>query len=169
MALWGTKDVVYGQNTDGSVAISGSTVTGTGTTFNTADLIKAGDIITVGTAGTCGEGIVKSVDSATQITLINADHIIDGGHTITGQSYEVRQKPISTVGDSNYGANEIFGVDTTEQSVARTAKSIYRPAHAGWVGIQTYTDNHGNQRVKTEVFVAMSGIQTGNNPYPNYK
>ena len=44
MALWGTKDVVYGQNTDGSVAISGVTVTGTGTTFNTANLIKAGDI-----------------------------------------------------------------------------------------------------------------------------
>ena len=163
MALWGTKDVVYGQNTDGSVAISGSTVTGTGTTFNTADLIKAGDIITVGTAGTCGEGIVKSVDSATQITLINADHIIDGGHTITGQSYEVRQKPISTVGDSNYGANEIFGVDTTEQSVARTAKSIYRPAHAGWVGITSYTDQHGNQRVKTEVLVAGSSITGGAN------
>ena len=163
MALWGTKDVVYGQNSDGSVAISGSTVTGTGTTFNTANLIKAGDIITVGTAGTCGEGIIKSVDSATQITLINADHIIDGGHTITGQSYEVRQKPISTVGDSNYGANEIFGVDTTEQSVARAANSIYRPAHAGWVGITSYTDQHGNQRVKTEVLVAGSSITGGAN------
>ena len=163
MALWGTKDVVYGQNSDGSVAISGSTVTGTGTTFNTANLIKAGDIITVGTAGTCGEGIIKSVDSATQITLITADHIIDGGHTITGQSYEVRQKPISTVGDSNYGANEIFGVDTTEQSVARTANSIYRPAHAGWVGITSYTDQHGNQRVKTEVLVAGSSITGGAN------
>ena len=163
MALWGTKDVVYGQNSDGSVAISGSTVTGTGTTFNTANLIKAGDIITVGTAGTCGEGIIKSVDSATQITLINADHIIDGGHTITGQSYEVRQKPISTVGDSNYGANEIFGVDTTEQSVARAANSIYRPAHAGWVGITSYTDQHGNQRVKIEVLVAGSSITGGAN------
>jgi len=163
MALWGTKDVVYGQNSDGSVAISGSTVTGTGTTFNTANLIKAGDIITVGTAGTCGEGIIKSVDSATQITLINADHIIDGGHSITGQSYEVRQKPISTVGDSNYGANEIFGVDTTEQTVARDANSIYRPAHAGWVGITSYTDMHGNQRVKTEVLVAGSSITGGAN------
>ena len=163
MALWGTKDVVYGQNTDGSVAISGSTVTGTGTTFNTANLIKAGDIITVGTAGTCGEGIVKSVDSATQITLVNADHIITGGHSITGQSYEVRQKPISTVGDSNYGANEIFGVDTTEQTVARNANSIYRPAHAGWVGITSYTDQHGNQRVKTEVLVAGSSITGGAN------
>ena len=163
MALWGTKDVVYGQNSDGSVAISGSTVTGTGTTFNTANLIKAGDIITVGTAGTCGEGIVKSVDSATQITLVNADHIITGGHSITGQSYEVRQKPISTLGDSNYGANEIFGVDTTEQTVARNANSIYRPAHAGWVGITSYTDQHGNQRVKTEVLVAGSSITGGAN------
>ena len=163
MALWGTKDVVYGQNTDGSVAISGSTVTGTGTTFNTADLIKAGDIITVGTAGTCGEGIIKSVDSATQITLINANHIIDGGHTITGQSYEIRQKPISTVGDSNYGANEIFGVDTAEQAAARDDNSQYRPAHAGWVGITSYTDQHGNQRVKTEVLVAGSSITGGAN------
>ena len=163
MALWGTKDVVYGQNSDGSVAISGSTVTGTGTTFNTANLIKAGDIITVGTAGTCGEGIIKSVDSATQITLINANHIIDGGHTITGQSYEIRQKPISTVGDSNYGANEIFGVDTAEQAAARDDNSQYRPAHAGWVGITSYTDQHGNQRVKTEVLVAGSSITGGAN------
>ena len=154
---------MYGQNTDGSVAISGSTVTGTGTTFNTANLIKAGDIITVGTAGTCGEGIIKSVDSATQITLINANHIIDGGHTITGQSYEIRQKPISTVGDSNYGANEIFGVDTAEQAAARDDNSQYRPAHAGWVGITSYTDQHGNQRVKTEVLVAGSSITGGAN------
>ena len=167
MALWGTKDVVYGQNSDGSVAISGSTVTGTGTTFNTANLIKAGDIITVGTAGSCGEGIVKSVDSATQITLINADNIVDTGHSITGESYEVRQKPISTLGDSNYGVNEIFGVDATEQSVASTANSIYAPAHAGWVGITSYTDMHGNQRVKTEVLVAMAADSAGNGGITN--
>ena len=37
-------------------------------------------------------------------------------------------------------------------------KSIYSPAHAGWVGISTYTDTHGNLRVKTETFVAGSTI-----------
>ena len=44
MALWGTKDSVYA---DGTVAVNFSTlkVVGTGTTFNTAGLIKAGDII----------------------------------------------------------------------------------------------------------------------------
>ena len=166
MALWGTKDVVYGQNTDGSVAISGVTVTGTGTTFNTANLIKAGDIITVGTAGSCGEGIVASVDSATQITLVNADNIVDTGHTITGESYEIRQKPISTLGDSNYGVNEIFGVDVTEQTVASDAGSQYAPAHAGWVGITSYTQTTNGvsvQRVKTEVLVAGSSITSGAN------
>ena len=39
---------------------------------------------------------------------------------------------------------------------------------AGWVGVQTYIDCQGNLRVKSEVLVAMSGIETGNQPsYPN--
>ena len=38
---------------------------------------------------------------------------------------------------------------------------------AGWVGVTTYMDTHGNLRVKKEVMVAMSGITTGNPPlYP---
>ena len=60
--------------------------------------------------------------------------------------------------DTNYGAGEIFGVDTAEQAAARDDNSQYRPAHAGWVGITSYTDQHGNQRVKTEVLVASSSI-----------
>ncbi len=36
--------------------------------------------------------------------------------------------------------------------------------HAGWVGVTTYIDNHGNLRVKKETLVAMSGITTGNVP-----
>ena len=36
--------------------------------------------------------------------------------------------------------------------------------HAGWVGVTTYIDNHGNLRVKKETLVAMSGITTGNTP-----
>ena len=37
----------------------------------------------------------------------------------------------------------------------------------GWVGVQTYYDTDGNYRVKKEILVAMSGIQTGNQPvYP---
>ena len=52
----------------------------------------------------------------------------------------------------------MYGVDTTEQSVANNASSQYAPAHAGYVGITTYMDMHGNLRVKTETIVACSSI-----------
>ena len=63
--------------------------------------------------------------------------------------------------DSNYSATEIFGVDTTEQGVANAASGDarkYAPPHAGWVGVSSYTDMHGNFRVKTETLVAGSSI-----------
>jgi HJR/Mrr/RecB family endonuclease len=49
-------------------------------------------------------------------------------------------------------------VDVAEQQETVDDASQYHPAHAGWVGITTYTDNHGNLRVKTEVLVAGSMI-----------
>ena len=55
----------------------------------------------------------------------------------------------------------MYGVDTTEQTVATAASGVARkfaPAHAGYVGITSYTDMHGNLRVKTEVIVASSSI-----------
>ena len=153
MSLWGKKDTVY---SDGTIAISGTTVTGTGTTFNTSGLINEGDVITVGTGATYGEAVVSSVTNATTSVLKSADGLT--GTVAAGAAYEITQKPISTIGDSNYSATEIFGVDTTEQSVATDAGSQYAPAHSGWVGITSYTDQHGNTRVKTEVLVATSTI-----------
>ena len=166
MALWGTKDVVYTSDGSGtSVAIANTTITGTGTTFTTAG-ISTGNIITVGAAGSCGEAIVASIESNTKLIIVNTDNLIDTGHTVTGESFEVREKPISTLGDSNYGVNEIFGVDVTEQTVASDAGSQYAPAHAGWVGITSYTQTTNGvsvQRVKTEVLVAGSSIDGGAN------
>ena len=60
MSLWGNNESVY---SDGTVAISGKTVTGTGTTFNTAGLINEGDVITVGAGQTQGEAVIASVTS----------------------------------------------------------------------------------------------------------
>ena len=157
MALWGNKDSVY---SDGTIAISGTTVTGTGTTFNTAGLINPGDVITVGTGSTQGEAVIASVTNATTLVLEESPSTLDSG-TITGAAYVISQRPISTIFDTNYDAAEIYGVDTTEQSVANAASGEarqYAPAHAGWVGITTYTDNHGNLRVKTETLVAGSTI-----------
>ena len=70
------------------------------------------------------------------------------------------QKPKYTLHDTHYGAADIFGIDRYEVGVAATTDK-YAVAHAGWVGINTYNDMHGNLRVKSEVLVAMSGISTG--------
>ena len=44
-------------------------------------------------------------------------------------------------------------------TTATSAQKQYSPTlHAGWVGITTYTDCHGNVRVKTETLVAGSTI-----------
>ena len=157
MSLWGNKDAVY---SDGTIAISGTTVTGTGTTFNTAGLISAGDVLTVGTGSTQGEAVIASVTNATTLILETSPSTLDTG-TISGAAYVISQKPISTIFDTNYEAAEIYGVDTTEQQVANAASGEarqYAPAHAGWVGITTYVDTHGNLRVKTETLVAGSTI-----------
>ena len=134
MSLWGKSESQLAGS--GTVAINLGTgvVTGTNSTFSAA---MVGSVITVGTAGTCGEAV------------------------ITGIAYTVTQKPISTLGDVGYGSSEIYGVDTTEQTVANAASGEarkYAPPHAGWVGIQTYNDMHGNFRVKSETLVASSSI-----------
>ena len=42
------------------------------------------------------------------------------------QSYNISEQPVSLVVDSNYDGNEIYGVDTTEQSVANAASGEAR-------------------------------------------
>ena len=165
MALWGTKDSVYA---DGTIAVNFSTlkVVGTGTTFNTAGLIQAGDIITCGAGQTQGEAIITAVDSGTVLSILNTDNFAAGLTTvIAGAAYNITEKPISTLKDTNYEGSEIYGVDTTEQGVANAASGDarkYAPAHAGWVGITTYNqvnaDGTVTLRVKTETLVASSSI-----------
>ena len=156
MALWGTKDTVYSTgNVNVNVTTGVVTEQSGGIAWTAGNGVKVGQVITVdGTS----EGVIKSIDSATQLTItkeyLPASNISDKG-------YEIREKPVSTIGDTNYGAGEIFGVDVTEQQVVNAKTGDlrkYAPPHAGWVGITTYVDGNGNFRVKTEVLVAGSSI-----------
>ena len=158
MALWGNKDTVYSTGNVNLNVTTGALTRQSGT-INWST-IAAGDVVTVADDGAgVGEGVVVSVDTATgnsaQLTMTTANL---PGTNFTNVGYEIRQKPKFTIGDSNYASGEIFGVDAAEQAAARDDNSQYRPAHAGWVGITSYTDMHGNQRVKTEVLVAASTI-----------
>jgi len=153
MALWGTKDTVYSTGNVNVNVTTGVVTKQSGSIAWTAgNGVKVGQVITIdGTS----EGVIESIDSATQLT-IGTEYLPSSN--ISNKTYEIREKPISTLFDTNYGVGEIFGVDAAEQAAARDDNSQYRPAHAGWVGITSYTDMHGNQRVKTEVLVANSSI-----------
>ncbi len=145
MTLWGNKDSVY---STGNVNVNVTTG------WTAANGVKVGQVITVdGTA----EGVIKSIDTATgnsaQLT-ITTEHLPSSN--ISNKGYVISEKPKSTLFDSKYSAGDIFGVDEGEVGVAAT--TAYSVTHGGWVGITSYTDQHGNLRVKTETLVAMSSI-----------
>ena len=150
MSLWGNKDTVYSTGNVTTIT-TGGVITGSGTTFSASGLVESGQVITL---GAYGGGVIKSVDSDTQLTLHSAAGLTAG--TGLTQAFNISEAPKSTALDSNHNINEVYGSDATEVGVART--TIYSHDHAGWVGITTYTDTHGNTRTKTEVLVAMSSI-----------
>ena len=170
MALWGKADILFSPGTV-TVNYAAGTITGTGTSFRAAG-ISTGTVITVGVGGTFGQAVISGVTSERLVSIATTQYLTGG--VISGVGYTLSQRPISTLEDSNYDltpttstglTNRIYGVDQYEQAVAVATSSIYKPAHAGWVGIHTYVDMHGNLRVKSEVLVAMSGISTGTASY----
>ena len=152
MSLWGNKDTVYATGNITDITDAG-VVTGSGTTFSASGLVAAGQVITM---GAYGAGVIKSVDSDTQLTLDSPAGLVGVSTSGITQSFNISESPKYLVKDAAYAGNEIYGADPTEVDVARGG--IYEVAHAGWVGIKTYTDQHGNTRTKTEVFVAGSSI-----------
>ena len=155
MTLWGNKDTVYSTGNVNVNVTTGVVSKQSGSIAWTAgNGVKVGQVITVdGTA----EGVIKSIDTATgnsaQLT-ITTEHLPSSN--ISNKGYVISEKPKSTLFDSKYSAGDIFGVDEGEVGVAAT--TAYSVTHGGWVGITSYTDQHGNLRVKTETLVAMSSI-----------
>ena len=144
MALWGTKDTVYSTG-NVNVNVTTGVVTRQSGTINWSSIV-AGQVITID--GT-HEGIIESIDVATgnsaQLT-IGTEYLPSSN--LSNKGYEIREKPKSTLFDSNYGAGEIFGVDVTEAQLigsgttATAAQKKFSPAHAGWVGITTVSYTH---------------------------
>jgi predicted enzyme related to lactoylglutathione lyase len=173
MALWGNKDLI-GQ--DGTITINLGTeaVAGSGTTFATTGFtVSEGDILVVGAGATYGHAVISSVTSNTAISIASTQFLIPHPTTnlISGASYFVTQRPISSIEGGQYVAPDaksnrystVFGVDTAEAAAASAATvggkaGAYKVAHAGWVGVTTYVDCHGNFRVKSETLVAGSMI-----------
>jgi hypothetical protein len=161
MALWGTADSLYSVGTV-TVDYAAKTITGSGTSF-TASGISTGDVITVGTGGTFGSAVISGITSDRLISIATTQYL--SGATIAGVAYSISEEPVFTLEDSGYQYNanpkhEVYGVDKYEISVLGVSTQ-YGGIHAGWVGVQTYVDMHGNLRVKSETLVAMSEITSG--------
>ena len=158
MPLWGTKDTVYSTGKVNCTTAGVLTKQSGSIAWTAGNGIKVGQVVTLATDGAgAGQGVILSIDSATQLTLTNLD--LPGA--FTNVNYEIRETPIAEVKGGSFAINEVFGVDTTEITVANAATGNARkfaPPHAGWVGITSYTDMHGNLRVKSEVLVAGSSI-----------
>ena len=154
MPLWGIKDTVYSV---GKVNCTTAGVvtrhSGAGLNFTTS--CKVGMVVTLADDGSGqGQGVIKSIDSATQMTLTNLD--LPGAFSAV--DYEVRESPVAEVKGGRFAIGEVYGVSVAEQQETVDDNSQYHPAHSGWVGFTTYNNHDGTLRVKTEVLVANSTI-----------
>jgi len=144
MALWGSRDSFA---VTGNVAVvnTSTTVTGNGTTFLTQ--LEIGDSIFI-------NGRHRKIANITSNTVLVIDTAWNtanaSGVTITGQDSP------KYVLDSDVSGNLIFGVDSTEASVANNqARGLHTP---GWVRYETYTDANSRVRHKSEVLIAFSSM-----------
>ena len=173
MALWGNKDNLNIGGI-GTVYVSDwdtLTVTGSGTTFTN---FAAGDVIRFGDfQGTYyGDAVIKSISSNTVLTIASTEGLNNAlgtlGPGFGATTFVVSELPSYTTGDSSYKEPEsgytkaVYAVDAT--NIDATAGDGLSADGAGWVGVTTYTDTHGNLRCKSEILVAMSGIATGGRP-----
>ena len=154
MPLWGTKDTVYSVGKV-NVTTAGVVTKQSGAGLNFTTSCKVGMVVTLADDGAGqGQGVIKSIDSATQMTLTNLD--LPGAFTAV--DYEVRESPVAEVKGGRFAIGEVYGVSVAEQQETVDDNSQYHPAHSGWVGITTYNNHDGTLRVKTEVLVANSTI-----------
>lgn len=172
MALWGNNDNVLTASA-GIITASGfnGEVIGTGTTFTN---YTVGQTLTLGVGQTAGFGVIKSITSNTELQMHDdlggsLDELVQ---TYTGStdSFIVGDRPISATSDPKFAptssnaqrgyTSKVYGVNASIQQVRQATDSKFTPTHAGWVGVTTYVDTHGNLRVKSETLVAMSGIST---------
>jgi len=161
MSSWGNKDDIA---SPGTVALSGLTVTGTGTFF--ANNYASGDVIRITGAG--GDAVIGAIANATSLTLVSNTELTTATIAANTQ-YAVSEKPAYVIDtDTNIDGSDVYGVSVAEQvadqalvyndtvnnrGIANTA------AHAGWIKLgDIYTDANGNVRRKSEVLVAMSTI-----------
>ena len=188
MALWSNNDAVPGLATArytvaANAAADGTcTVTGTGSSFGLDGCAGIGTIIrfgadargrtiNVGAGHTYfGDAVIVAVASSESITIASTSGLSQVGFTTSARFTTC---PQSGVTDTVYQEKGVTDRDSVVYGISTAISGSYHVPHQGWVGVTTYIDMHGTLRVKSEVLVAMSGIDTnkstiGNTPSLSY-
>lgn len=146
-------DYSYSNKLDSAPSLKNLSITGTATTnanvgVLTVSLLPPSGLLVGDTLLNGGNDIIISTIGATTITLGSTISTgIATGATLTFKRFT-----------GGYD-KQVYGIGTT--SGYGTTSTKYRTNGVGWVGVTTYRDLHGNLRVKSEILVAASGIQTG--------
>ena len=185
MALWGNNAGLARAGIVTAVDYANRIVYGQGTAWAAGNV---GDIIKIGSRGGggtyYGDAVIVSVASTIKIGIAQTEAFVrqdvanlDPAHSsFAGTSFYLTQQPkqwtINLQNDYFRGVSsdydsDVFGYGVSDDSQGDTSATQFA-TNAGWVGVQTYMGVEGEMRVKTETFVAMSGITTGANsvPYP---
>ncbi len=169
MALWGNKDNLQGPT---PVTIVGTATSEFWTAAATGiGTITTGTTIVLGDGGSAGFAVVEASLGA---NLVRVNHLssLAGAHAA---AYSLQ--PISLKNDPGYAPTSADGslgrtqrpVGLSSEAIDHASGTVWEADHSGWVGVTTYMDNSATPpvlRVKKEVLVAMSGIQTGAREYP---
>ena len=173
-------------------AVTGSgTAWGAAGSAQVGDVLRIGVRGSVGTATYFGDAVIKEITSTTALSIASTASLVSPSLDILKfnleaagitTSFTVSQMPIWCTQDlqgdryrnkaSDFNSDSlVFGISNataqnsdTTAAQAPSAQGQFK-TDAGWVGVTTYIDNHGNYRVKQEVLVAMSGITTGSIDY----
>ena len=188
MALWSNNDAVPGLATArytvaANAAADGTcTVTGTGSSFGLDGCAGIGTVIrfgadargrtiNVGAGHTYfGDAVIVAVASSESITIASTVGLSQVGFTTSARFSTCTKSPIL---DTVYQEKGVTDRDSVVYGISTAISGSYHVPHQGWVGVTTYVDMHGTLRVKSEVLVAMSGIDTnkstiGNTPSLSY-
>ena len=139
------------------------------TDFNRADPTTT-DLITAAATDVAGVGTDIIPVKVLGTVNTNNDSLVNDSNNIKVSAVTATQVSLASTISAGISTGDILtfqrssgGYEANVYAVAEGGKESaaggqYQVDHAGWVGVTTYIDNHGNLRVKKETLVAMSGI-----------
>ena len=185
MALWGNNDNI---SSEGLAWLDPSTgiVTATGSNFGEVGFAKTGDVIRfLSDAGeaVAGDAVIVGIASTTQLTIGSTSKVIypADGWPVEGVEYYISELPSYVTEDTSYGVSgitdsaaptfsNVSGISTAMmEAYASESGGLMHTSHAGWVQytlIPSSEEEGFPFRIKSEVLVAGSGIQTGTDSLP---